>query len=364
MPVYNFSAGPAALPDAVLQQAREEFLDYRGTGCSVMTLSHRSDLFMELLQKAEADLRDLLAIPNHYRILFLQGGASAQFTQVALNLAEGFERVDSVVTGNWSAIAHTQMGCLSNVNVHLAADGAKLNFQDLPAPETWDVDKHSAFIHYISNETVHGLQYADLPIFGTDMPPVVCDMSSEILSREFDVNDFGLIYAGAQKNVGPSGATIVIVREDLLERCSNRVPDVWSYRAHIEKQGMYNTPATYPIYISGLVFAWLKRIGGVAHIAQINAKKAAKLYAAIDGSDGFFVNPVAHGARSQMNVIFSTGKTELDNLFVREAYDAGLHALAGYRTMGGMRASIYNAMPLEGVQTLIDFMRDFQARYA
>lgn len=364
MTVYNFSAGPAALPTAVLQQARDEFLDYRGTACSVMTLSHRSDLFLELLHQAECDLRDLLAIPSNYRVLFLQGGASAQFTQTALNLAHGFERIDSVVTGNWSAIAHTQLGCLSDVKVHLAADGGKLNFQDLPAVETWDVDKKSAFIHYVANETVHGLQYADLPIFGEDMPPVVCDMSSEILSRPFDVRQFGLIYAGAQKNIGPSGATIVIVRDDLLSRVGSRVPDVWSYRAHAEKQGMYNTPATYPIYIAGLVFAWLKRIGGVAHIAKINAEKAKLLYEAIDGSEGFFVNPVAPQARSQMNVIFSTGSAERDDLFVREACDAGLHALAGYRTMGGMRASIYNAMPLEGVEKLVDFMRDFQARYA
>ena len=363
-PIYNFSAGPAVLPESVLRTAQSEMFDYNGTGFSVMTMSHRSDVFMSILYHAEQDLRQLLHIPDNYKVLFLQGGASAQFNMTVMNLSNGFKRVDSVVSGNWSRIAHQEMGKLSDVDIHLAAHGGEMfDYTDLPPVESWDIDPGSAFVHFVINETVHGLQYREVPKLGADMPPLVCDMSSEILSRRVNVADFGVIYAGAQKNIGPSGTTIVIIREDLLDRCSSRVPDVWNYRSHINRQGMYNTPATYPIYISGLVFRWLQSQGGVEHMETINTLKAKTLYAAIDNSGGFYRNRVAPAARSRMNVIFTTGNQELDELFAQESTTRGLRLLRGYKSMGGMRASIYNAMPLQGVEALIEFMREFQKRY-
>ena len=363
-PIYNFSAGPAVLPESVLRTAQSEMFDYNGTGFSVMTMSHRSDVFMSILYHAEQDLRQLLHIPDNYKVLFLQGGASAQFNMTVMNLSNGFKRVDSVVSGNWSRIAHQEMGKLSDVDIHLAAHGGEMfDYTDLPPVASWDIDPGSAFVHFVINETVHGLQYREVPKLGADMPPLVCDMSSEILSRRINVADFGVIYAGAQKNIGPSGTTIVIIREDLLDRCSSRVPDVWNYRSHINRQGMYNTPATYPIYISGLVFRWLQSQGGVEHMETINTLKAKTLYAAIDNSGGFYRNRVAPAARSRMNVIFTTGSKELDELFAQESTTRGLRLLRGYKSMGGMRASIYNAMPLQGVEALIEFMREFQKRY-
>lgn len=362
-PIYNFSAGPAVLPESVLRTAQSEMFDYNGTGFSVMTMSHRSDVFASILYHAEQDLRQLMEIPDNYKVLFLQGGASSQFNQVVMNFAEGFKRVDSVVTGNWSQIAHSQMGKLSDCTIHLAADGREFHYQNLPPVSSWDIDKDSAFVHFVINETVHGLQYREVPKLESGMPPLICDMSSEILSRKINVSDFGVIYAGAQKNIGPSGATIVIIREDLLERCSDRVPDVWNYKSHVEKQGMYNTPATYPIYIAGLVFRWLQSHGGVEQMETINTLKAKTLYSAIDGSGGFYQNNVHPGARSKMNVIFTTGDAYLDELFAQESTTRGLQLLRGYKSMGGMRASIYNAMPLQGVEALIDFMKEFQRRY-
>ena len=363
-PIYNFSAGPAVLPESVLRTAQSEMFDYNGTGFSVMTMSHRSDVFMSILYHAEQDLRQLLHIPDNYKVLFLQGGASAQFNMTVMNLSNGFKRVDSVVSGNWSRIAHQEMGKLSDVDIHLAAHGGEMfDYTDLPPVASWDIDPSSAFVHFVINETVHGLQYREVPKLGADMPPLVCDMSSEILSRRVNVADFGVIYAGAQKNIGPSGTTIVIIREDLLDRCSSRVPDVWNYRSHINRQGMYNTPATYPIYISGLVFRWLQSQGGVEHMETINTLKAKTLYAAIDNSGGFYRNRVAPAARSRMNVIFTTGNQELDELFAQESTTRGLRLLRGYKSMGGMRASIYNAMPLQGVEALIEFMCEFQKRY-
>ncbi|MCF7521949.1 phosphoserine transaminase [Neisseria sp. ZJ106] len=362
--IYNFSAGPAVLPEAVLRTAQQEMLDYNGTGFPVMSMSHRSEMFMSILHHAEQDLRQLLNIPNNYKILFLQGGATTQFNMAAMNLAHGFKRADAVVTGNWSRIAYEQMQLLGDTQIHLAAHGGELfDYTDLPAPDTWDIAPDSAFVHFAINETVNGLQYQDVPKLSDGMPPLVCDMSSEILSRSFNVADYGLIYAGAQKNIGPSGATVVIIREDLLERCPKNIPNVFSYRAHIEKNGMYNTPATYPIYISGLVFRWLQSQGGVKKIEQINRIKAETLYSAIDNSGGFYTNKIHPNARSKMNVVFQTQSSELDKTFVLEAELAGLKLLKGYPSVGGMRASIYNAMPLEGVQALRDFMLDFQRRY-
>lgn len=361
--VYNFSAGPAVLPEAVLQTARQEMLDYQGTGVSVMAMSHRSDTFQSILYHAEQDLRLLLDIPANYKILFLQGGASAQFSQTAMNLAHGFARIDSVVSGNWSQIAHREMGKLVDAEIHLAADGgARYGFLDVPPVEDWDISPDSAFVHFVANETVHGVQYGRMPRLADGLPPLVCDMSSEILSRRINVADFGLIYAGAQKNLGPAGATIVIIRDDLLDRCPDTVPAVWRYKAHVEKQGMYNTPATYPIYIAGLVLRWLQAQGGVEKMEKLNARKAAMLYAAIDGSGGFYQNGIHPDARSKMNVVFGTGNADSDARFAEEAALAGLRQLAGYKTLGGLRASIYNAMPLEGVAALTEFMAEFQRR--
>ncbi|QEY24724.1 phosphoserine transaminase [Neisseria animalis] len=363
-PIYNFSAGPAVLPESVLRTAQQEMLDYNGTGFSVVEMSHRSDMFMSILYHAKQDLRQLLAIPNNYKVLFLQGGATTQFNMVAMNLAHGFKRADAVVTGNWSRLAYEQMPLLTDARIHLAAHGGEqFGYYNLPAVESWDIDKDSAFVHFVSNETVHGLQYQTMPKLADGMPPLVCDMSSEILSREINVADFGLIYAGAQKNIGPAGVTVVIIREDLLARCPKNIPAVFNYQTHIDKDGMYNTPATYPIYMSGLVFRWLQTQGGVKKIEAVNQLKAQKLYQAIDGSGGFYQNPIADGARSKMNVIFKTANADLDKKFIQEAELCGLRLLKGYKSIGGMRASIYNAMPLEGVEALIDFMADFQRRY-
>ncbi|SNB63621.1 phosphoserine transaminase [Kingella negevensis] len=362
--IYNFSAGPAVLPESVLQTAQQEMLDYNGTGFPVMTLSHRSDIFLSILHHAEQDLRQLLNIPNNYKILFMQGGGSTQFELVAMNFANGFKRIDSVISGNWSRIAHEQMMKVTDCTIHTAAHGGEqFNYTDLPQPENWDISPDSAFVHYVSNETVHGLQYNLVPKLSADSPPMICDMSSDILSRPINVADFGVIYAGAQKNVGPSGATIVIIREDLLERCSDKLPNVWNYQRYIANNGMYNTPATYPIYMAGLVFRWLQTQGGVAKIEQFNNLKAQTLYDTIDQSGGFYRNNIAPRARSKMNVIFNTGSEELDKKFIFEADLRGLKSLKGYKTLGGMRASIYNAMPLEGVQALAEFMQEFQRKH-
>ncbi|WP_295862621.1 phosphoserine transaminase [uncultured Neisseria sp.] len=363
-PIYNFSAGPAVLPEAVLRTAQQEMLDYNGTGFPVMAMSHRSDMFLSILHHAEQDLRRLLNIPSNYKILFLQGGATTQFNMVAMNLAHGFTTADAVVTGNWSRIAYEQMSRLSNAEIRLAAHGGEqYAYKNLPAVEDWDVNPNSAFVHFAINETVNGLQYQNVPKFSDGLPPLVCDMSSEILSREFDVSDYGLIYAGAQKNIGPAGATVVIIREDLLERCPNDIPDVFNYSSHINRDGMYNTPSTYAIYMSGLVFRWLQTQGGVKKIEAVNRIKAQTLYETIDGSGGFYINDIHPDARSKMNVVFKTASEDLDRCFVLEAELQGLCLLKGYKTVGGMRASIYNAMPLEGVNALADFMKDFQRRY-
>ncbi|MBP6115562.1 MAG: 3-phosphoserine/phosphohydroxythreonine transaminase [Neisseriaceae bacterium] len=364
-PIYNFSAGPATLPEDVLKQAQAELLDYQGTGFSVMTMSHRSDLFMDIMQRAENSLRQLMNIPNNYKVLFLQGGASAQFNMLSLNLAQGFKTINSVVTGNWSLMANNEMGKLVDAKIHVAAHAGELyNYNNLPSPSAWQLDESAAYTHYTSNETVHGLQYQALPTAALTNTPLVCDMSSDIISRPVNVNDFGVIYAGAQKNIGPAGTTIVIIREDLLERSSPLVPSVWNYKSHVDKEGMYNTPATYPVYIAGLVFDWLIQQGGVSAIEAKNNEKAAQLYAYIDSSDGYYKNTIDAAVRSKMNVIFHTASAERDAQFAKEADQAGLKLLKGYKSMGGMRASIYNAMPLAGVEALIKFMDEFKARNA
>lgn len=356
--VYNFSSGPATLPHSVLEQAQNELLDYRGNGISVMEMSHRGTIFMDILHAAEQSLRDLMGIPDNYKILFLQGGASSQFNMLMLNLTHGFNTVDAIISGNWSQIAAAQMGKLTQTNIHIAASNEAKGFLSVPPLTDWQLSHDAAFVHFASNETVHGLQYHMLPS-NLSAAPLVSDMSSDILSREVNVADFGVIYAGAQKNIGPAGATIVIIREDLLDRAHKDIPDVWCYKSHVAKDGMHNTPATYSIYIAGLVFDWVKQQGGVAAMQKINAQKAQLLYQTIDQSNGFYRNQIDSASRSQMNVIFHTASATLDEKFVKEASAANLKTLKGYKLLGGMRASIYNAMPLKGVEALCQFMQEF-----
>jgi phosphoserine aminotransferase len=369
MTIYNFSAGPAVLPKEVLQQAQAELLDWHGSGMSVMEMSHRGKEYMGIQAQAEADLRELMGIPTSYKVLFLQGGASQQFAMIPMNLLRGKKSADYLNTGEWSkkAISEAKKFCAVNV----VATGADRNFSYIPAFNTWQRDPNAAYLHYTPNETIGGVEFNWLPDVGT--VPLVADMSSCILSRPVDVSKFGLIYAGAQKNVGPAGLTIVIVREDLIGEVLPGTPTMLDYKTHAENDSMYNTPPTYGIYIAGLVFQMLKRKGGIAQMEKTNIAKAKLLYATIDASNGFYNCPVALSDRSRMNVPFtlsekllaghpkdapSTG-SGLDGDFVKQADARGLLQLKGHRSVGGMRASIYNAMPLEGVQTLINFMNEF-----
>ena len=353
---YNFSAGPAQLPEAVLEQAKAEMLDWRGSGMSVMEMSHRGKEFVAIAEQAEADLRELLAIPANYKVLFLQGGASSQFAAIPLNLLRGKTKADYLNTGMWSKKAISEAKKFAQVNV--VASSEAVNFTTVPARETWKCDAEAAYLHYTPNETIGGVELHTVP----DMDvPLVADFSSTLLSRPVDVSRFGLIYAGAQKNIGPAGLTLVIVREDLLGQTVAGTPTMLDYAVMAKEGSMYNTPPTYAWYIAGLVFQWLKAQGGLSAIAARNQAKAGLLYKAIDES-GFYKNPVDPAYRSWMNVPFRQANPDLDKVFVAEAAAAGLTNLAGHRSVGGMRASIYNAMPLEGVQALIDFMTDFERR--
>ncbi len=352
---YNFSAGPAMLPEAVLMQAREEMLDWGGSGMSVMEMSHRGKEFIAIAEQAEADLRALLAIPANYKVLFLQGGASLQFAMVPMNLMGERKKADYINTGAWSKKAISEAKKFGQVNV--AASSEASNFTTIPAFADWKLDPEAAYVHYTPNETIGGVEFHWVPETG-DVPLVV-DMSSTILSRPIDVSRFGLIYAGAQKNIGPAGLTLVIVREDLVPETVAASPTMLAYSTHVKEGSMYNTPPTYGWYLAGLVFQWLKRLGGLTVMAEINRRKADKLYAAIDGS-GFYRNPVDPACRSWMNVPFTLPSADLDKPFLEAATKAGLKTLKGHRSVGGMRASIYNAMPEEGVDALIEFMREFQ----
>ena len=353
---YNFCAGPAALPEAVLQRAREEMLDYRGTGMSVMEMSHRDDVIVAMAEQAEKDLRDLMGISDDYAVLFLQGGASAQFAMVPMNLLGEAGRADYVNTGQWSTKAIKEARRFGEINV--AASSEDRNFTYAPARSDWRLSDDAAYVHYCPNETIGGLEFDFVPEVDK---PLVADMSSTILSRPLDVSRFGLIYAGAQKNIGPAGITVVIVRKDLLGRAGASVPAMMNYQTHAENGSMYNTPPTFAWYLAGLVFQWLKEQGGVEAIGEINRRKADKLYGFIDGS-GFYSNPVAPTQRSWMNVPFILADSGLDKAFLAEADAAGLRNLKGHRSVGGMRASIYNAVPETAVDALIDFMADFEKR--
>ena len=355
--VFNFSAGPAVLPKAVLERAQAEMLDWRGCGMSVMEMSHRGKEFISIAAKAEADLRTLLQIPDNYRVLFLQGGAHSQFAMIPFNLLAGKSGADYLDTGDWSLKAIKEASRYADVNV--VASSAAGNYTDIPAFADWQRNPEAAYLHYTSNETIRGVEFDWIP--DTANVPLVADMSSNILSRPLDVSRFGLIYAGAQKNIGPAGLTLVIVRDDLLGKAAANTPSMFNYQVYADNDSMYNTPPTYAWYLAGLVFEWLLEQGGLAAIAARNQRKAEKLYAAIDAS-AFYHNPVKLACRSWMNVPFTLAKPELDSVFLAAAAEAGLLTLKGHKLVGGMRASLYNAMPEEGVDTLISFMQDFEGR--
>jgi phosphoserine aminotransferase len=358
MRVYNFSPGPAALPLDVLEQARDELLDWKHGGMSVMEISHRGKAFMEVAAQAEADLRELMAIPDDYHVLFQQGGATAQFALVPMNLTSASATVDYINTGHWSAKAISEARRYCRVHVAADAGGAYLR---APRQDEIMQSEYAAYLHYTPNETIGGVEFDYVPVTGDR--PLIADMSSSILSRPIDVSKFGLIYAGAQKNIGPSGLVVVIVRKELVGRARSGTPSVFDYQAVADHHSMLNTPATFSWYMAGLVFKWLKRNGGIAAMGERNRIKAQKLYAAIDGSQ-FYRNSVAADSRSRMNVTFSLAAPELDGLFLEHAARAGLENLKGHRVHGGMRASLYNAMPQEGVDALIAFMSEFEQRHA
>ena len=353
--IYNFSAGPAVLPAAVLRRARDELLDWHGSGMSVMEMSHRGKEFVSIAEQAEADYRELLGISSGYHVLFLQGGATSQFAMVPMNLLRGKQQADYINTGAWSkkAIAEARRYCTVNVAATSEASG----FTTIPAAGAWQLDSASAYVHYTPNETIGGVEFNWIPETGD--VPLVADMSSTILSRPLDVSRFGVIYAGAQKNIGPAGLTVVIVRKDLAGNTLDGTPSMYDYQAHADNGSMLNTPPTYGWYLAGLVFQWLLEQGGLAALAEINRRKAAILYAAIDDSD-FYASPVDRACRSWMNVPFTLADAALDKDFLEQGAGAGLLNLKGHRSVGGMRASIYNAMPEAGINALVGFMQEFE----
>lgn len=356
--VFNFSPGPAMLPEPVLRKAQAELLDWQGSGMSVMEVSHRGTAFIEYATQSERTLRELLRVPSHYKVLFLQGGATLQFAAVPLNLAPPNAVADYVVTGNWGEKAVQEAERYVRVNVAATSKAAK--FTTIPDPRTWQVSDSAAYLHYTPNETVFGVEFHSVPEVSD--APLVADMSSTLLSRPLDVSRFGVIYAGAQKNIGPAGLAIVIVREGLLGRARRETPGVIDYKTMADNGSMWNTPSTLSWYLAGLVFDWLWEQGGLAAMGEINERKAAKLYAAIDSS-GFYKNPVDKAYRSRMNVPFTLPDPKLDKAFLDEAKANGLTNLKGHRVVGGMRASLYNAMPEAGVDALIAFMADFMKRH-
>lgn len=357
--IYNFSAGPAVLPREVLEQARSEMTDWHGSGMSVMEMSHRGKEFMQIANEAESDLRDLLDIPKCYKVLFLQGGAHLQFSMIPLNLLRGKKQADYIQTGIWSekAIAEASRYC----DVNVAASSSDKGYTYAPTQDKWHLNPEAAYVHYTSNETIGGVEVFWTPDTGD--VPLVADMSSHILSRPIDVSHYGLIYAGAQKNIGPAGLTIVIIREDLVGQAVEGTPTMLNYKTHADHGSMYNTPPTYAIYIAGLVFKWLKAQGGLSAIEKVNIRKAKLLYDYLDGSD-FYHSPVSIESRSRMNIPFRINKGGLDAEFLKQAEQRGLLQLKGHKLAGGMRASIYNAMPIEGVEALVQFMHEFEQAHA
>ena len=356
---YNFSAGPAMLPEVVLKQAQEELPDWHGCGASIMEMSHRGKEFVSVHEEAEKDVRELLDVPKNYKVLFLQGGATAQFATIPMNLLRGKTKADYIWTGAWGkkAISEAKKYCKVNVSASSEVD----KFTTIPPFENWSLNSDAAYVHYTPNETIGGVEFHWIPDTGN--VPLVGDFSSTILSRPIDVSRFGLIYAGAQKNMGAAGVTLVIVRDDLIGNSLSTTPSVFDYAQQAEADSMLNTPPTYTLYLAGLVFKWVKKQGGLSAMAKLNENKANKLYAAIDNLN-FYSNPVEKASRSWMNVPFVLANADLDKEFLAGAEDVGLTTLKGHRSIGGMRASIYNAMPEAGVDALIDYMEDFEKRKA
>jgi phosphoserine aminotransferase len=355
--VFNFSAGPAVLPVEVLEQAREEMLDWHGTGMSVMEMSHRGKEFISIHAQAEKDVRELLGVPANYKVLFMQGGAIGENAIVPMNLLRGLKGADYINTGEWSKKSIKEAKKYATVNV--AATGEAANFTSIPERGTWQLDPNAAYVHICSNETIGGVQYHFTP--DTGAVPLVADMSSDILSRPVDVGKYGLIYGGAQKNMGPAGLTLVIVREDLIGQALPATPTAFDYKQQADNDSMYNTPPTYAIYIAGLVFQWIKKQGGLKAMDAHNRKKAALLYDYLD-STRFYSNPVARADRSLMNVPFKLPNESLDESFLKGAQALGMLQLKGHRSVGGMRASIYNAMPIAGVEALVAYMKEFERK--
>lgn len=356
--VFNFSAGPAVLPETVLQQAAAEMLDWHGSGMSVMEMSHRGKEFISIHADAEKDLRELLAVPANYKVLFLQGGAIAENAIVPMNLLRGRSVADYVNTGEWSKKSIKEAKKYCNVNVAASSEDRKFTY--IPPQQSWKLSPEAGYVHICSNETIGGLEYHWVP--DTGAVPLVADMSSHILSRPVEVSRYGLIYGGAQKNIGPAGLTLVIVRDDLIGHAAAFTPSAFDYKQQAEADSMFNTPPTYAIYVAGLVFKWLKAQGGLAEIERRNIAKARLLYDYLDQSK-FFVSPVEPRDRSRMNVPFKLRNEALDEAFLKGAKAHGMVQLKGHRSVGGMRASIYNAMPIEGVRQLVAYMREFEDRY-
>jgi phosphoserine aminotransferase len=356
--VFNFCAGPAMLPSAVMQKAQNEFLNWQNTGCSVMELSHRSSIYIKMAKKAENDLRDLMQIPDNYKVLFCHGGGRGQFSAIPLNLLPEGKSADYVLSGSWSKAAAKEAKNFGNINEINIVSNQESQTQVLESTQ-WPLTPEAAYVHYCPNETVDGIEINKIPDTGN--VPLVADMSSTILSHHIDVNKFGVIYAGAQKNIGPSGLTIVIIREDLLGQAQKATPCIMNYQLVADNDSMYNTPPTYAWYLAGLVFEWLKDQGGISAIERINEEKALLLYNAIDNSS-FYLNNIHETYRSKMNIPFWLEDEKLNALFLEESEEQGLMALKGHRSVGGMRASIYNAMPIEGIKALIEFMTKFEQR--
>ena len=352
---FNFSAGPANLPLAVLEKAQHDLIDYNGTGMSVMEMSHRSKDFIAIAENAQQNLRKLMQIPDNYKVLFIQGGASTQFAMVPLNLLSNSKKADYFCTGSWSKKAIAEAKRYGDINVVASSEDKTFNY--IPSLEDAELSSDADYVHITTNNTIYGTCFPALPQTGS--VPLVADMSSDILSKEYNVSDFGIIYAGAQKNIGPSGVTIAIVREDLIGNAMDITPTMLNYKTHADNDSMFNTPPCYTIYIAGLVFEWVLENGGIPAMEKINREKAAILYNYLDSSD-LFKATVDEQSRSIMNVPFVTGNDELDAKFIAEATAAGLKTLKGHRSVGGMRASIYNAMPVAGIETLVSFMKNFE----
>ncbi|KAJ6794517.1 putative phosphoserine aminotransferase 1, chloroplastic [Iris pallida] len=363
-PVFNFAAGPATLPESVLLKAQAELFDYRGSGMSIMEVSHRGKEFDSVIKTAESDLRELLSVPDDYSVLFLQGGATTQFSAVPLNLCTSpSDPADFIVTGSWGDKAFKEASKYCSPN--LVWSGKSEKYTDIADPDSFASRQNpdAKYLHICANETIHGVEFKSYPIPKNKNSLLVADMSSNFCSKPVDVSSFGLIYAGAQKNIGPSGVTIVIVRNDLLGSAQPSTPVMLDYKIHADAASLYNTPPCFGIYVCGLVFADLLDQGGLAEIQRKNEEKAGFLYGAIDGSQGFYVCPVERSVRSLMNVPFTLRRSELEKKFIEEAAKEGMVQLKGHRSVGGVRASIYNAMPLAGVEKLVAFMKDFQARH-